>query len=229
MKIILQSFLRALCAIAVGALLIEYRQEMVQWMTITIGVLFFLSGVIAVTMAYASKRIQKKMLAEAENMADDATEGGYVRPKTSRGWYCGMAAGIGSMLLGMTLALMPETFVEFLVYVLSAMLIIGAIQQYSSLFIASRISRISLAYWVMPTLLLLAGIVAVAYPSAIASSPLFFIGWCMIIYGVVECINGIKEYSCSKKASKTMTFNGNNGGKPDFSDAEEVDYEEIKK
>lgn len=229
MKIILQSFLRALCAIAVGALLIEYRQEMVQWMTITIGVLFFLSGVIAVTMAYASKRIQKKMLAEAGNMADDATEGGYVRHKTSRGWYCGMAAGIGSMLLGTTLALMPETFVEFLVYVLSAMLIIGAIQQYSSLYIASRISRISLAYWVMPTLLLLAGIVAVAYPSAIASSPLFFIGWCMIIYGVVECINGIKEYSCSKKASKTMTFNGNNGGKPDFSDAEEVDYEEIKK
>lgn len=229
MKIILQSFLRALCAIAVGALLIEYRQEMVQWMTITIGVLFFLSGVIAVTMAYASKRIQKKILAETEKMTDGTEADDYVRPKTSRGWYLGMTAGIGSMLLGIVLALMPETFVDFLVYVLSAMLIIGAVQQYSSLFIASRISRISLAYWVMPTLLLLAGIVAVAYPSAIASSPLFFIGWCMIIYGVVECINGIKEYSCSKSASKTMTYNGNTNRKPDFSDAEEVDYEEIKK
>lgn len=229
MKIILQSFLRALCAIAVGALLIEYRQEMVQWMTITIGVLFFLSGVIAVTMAYASKRIQKKIIAKAEEMTDGTAAGSDMRPKASRGWYCGMAAGIGSMLLGIVLALMPETFVDFLVYVLSAMLIIGAIQQYSSLFIASRVSRISLAYWVMPTLLLLAGIVAVAYPSAIASSPLFFIGWCMIIYGVVECINGIKEYSCNKSASKTMTYNGNTNGKPDFSDAEEVDYEEIKK
>lgn len=229
MKIILQSILRALCAIAVGALLIEYRQEMVQWMTVTIGVLFFLSGVIATTMAYATGRIQKRIYKDFENNTDAELSDNISAPRKSRGWCWGMAAGIGSMLLGIVLALMPNAFVDFLVYVLSALLIIGALQQYVSLFMTSKITHINFAYWIMPTLLLLAGIVAVAYPAAIASSPLFFIGWCMIVYGIVECINGIKAYAGNRKAANTITRQAASNGKPDFSDAETVDYEEIEK
>lgn len=222
MKIILQSIIRALCAIAVGALLIEYRQDMVLWMTIIIGILFFLSGVVATTMAYANKKTQAKLYAEAQNMGE---ENAY-RP--SRGWRWGMLAGVGSMLLGAVLALMPGTFVNFLVYMLSAMLIIGAVQQFVSLFMTSRFGRVGLIYWIMPTLLLLAGMTAVAYPSAIASSPLFFIGWCMIIYGIVECVNGIKAYACNKNATKTVVRHNNTNDKPNFDDAETVDFEEIK-
>jgi len=229
MKLLLQVFLRALCAITVGALLIKYRQEMVQWLTITIGVLFFISGLIATVMAYASKKIQNKVYNDINN-SDIANEGcGYTIKKPSRGWYLGTAAGVGSMLLGIVLALMPETFVDFLVYVLSALLIIGAIQQYANLFATSRMVRLNIGYWIMPTLLLIAGIVAVAFPSVIASSPLFFIGWCMIIYGAIECVNGIKAYICNKNASRDITPKYNKGEKPDFSDAETVDFEEIEK
>ena len=46
----------------------------------------------------------------------------------------------------------------------------------------------------------------------------------MIVYGIVECVNGIKAYRCQKTATKTKAI----GGKPDFSDAETVEYEEIK-
>ncbi len=222
MKIILQSVVRALCAIAVGALLIEYRQDMVLWMTIIIGVLFFLSGVIATTMAYVNRKMQARLYAEAQGCGDENV----LRP--SRGWRWGMAAGTGSMLLGAVLALMPGTFVSFLIYVLSALLIIGAIQQYVTLFMSSRLGRVGIVYWVMPTLLLLAGLTAVAYPSAIASSPLFFIGWCMIIYGVVECINGIKAYLCNKSAATMLKNNNMSDGKPNFEDAETVEYEEVK-
>ena len=41
------SLLRALCAVVVGALLIKYREQTVQWMTVAIGGLFLLSGVIS--------------------------------------------------------------------------------------------------------------------------------------------------------------------------------------
>ena len=138
MKIILQSVVRALCAIAVGALLIEYRQDMVLWMTIIIGVLFFLSGVIATTMAYVNRKMQARLYAEAQGCGDENV----LRP--SRGWRWGMAAGTGSMLLGAVLALMPGTFVSFLIYVLSALLIIGAIQQYVTLFMSSRLGRVGI-------------------------------------------------------------------------------------
>lgn len=76
-----------------GALLIEYRQEMVQWMTVTIGVLFFLSGVIATTMAYATGRIQKRIYKDFENNTDAELSDNISAPRKSRGWCWGMAAG----------------------------------------------------------------------------------------------------------------------------------------
>lgn len=55
MKIFQSSIFRALCAIVVGALLIKYPQDGVTWLTIAIGVLFLLSGIIAV-MAYLNAK-----------------------------------------------------------------------------------------------------------------------------------------------------------------------------
>lgn len=230
MKVILQSLLRAICAIAVGALLVKYRQDMVQWITIVIGVLFFISGLVAVIMTYVAKRKADKMLkAFSEAMQADPTIAETQQaPRLSKGWGCGIFAGVGSMILGVILALMPATFVSFLIYILSAFIIIGAVQQFLSLTFASRLGSVGLGFWIMPTLLLIAGFVAVAYPEAIASAPLFFIGWCMIIYGIVECVNGIKAYTCQKTADKDAAAFKALDGRPDFSDAEVVDYEETK-
>ena len=52
----LQSYIfRAISAIVVGALLVKYREETVTWLTILIGVIFFVSGVIS-CIAYISAR-----------------------------------------------------------------------------------------------------------------------------------------------------------------------------
>lgn len=40
MKVIHSSIFRAVCAIIVGVLLIQYREQTVTWITIAIGVLF---------------------------------------------------------------------------------------------------------------------------------------------------------------------------------------------
>ena len=44
----------------------------------------------------------------------------------------------------------------------------------------------------MPSVILLVGLIAVVKPSVIATAPLFVIGWCMLLYGVVECIDTLK-------------------------------------
>ena len=61
MKVVHSSFFRALCAIIVGALLIQYREQTVTWITIAIGVLFFLSGVISIATYFSAKRNASKV------------------------------------------------------------------------------------------------------------------------------------------------------------------------
>ena len=47
MKTVQAAFLRAIIAVMVGFLLIKYREQTVTWITIIIGVLFFISGLIS--------------------------------------------------------------------------------------------------------------------------------------------------------------------------------------
>lgn len=233
MRIIQYSIFRALCAVAVGALLVKYREDMVQWMTIAIGVLFFLSGLVGMLASMARKKVVNNN--DNVNPNPDSEVEGNLSPLTSdlspqkeerTGWGWGAFVGMGCMLLGLVLALMPETFVRFLVYIISAFLIIGAIQQFATLAVARKTGSVGFFYWVMPTLLFIAGCLALFRPTVFASAPLFFIGWLLIIYGIVECINALKARSNRKAYEKQQQFYNVNQ-KPDFSQAEDTPYEEV--
>lgn len=232
MKIIQYSVFRALCAIAVGALLVKYREDMVEWMTIAIGVLFFLSGLTAMIASITKKKVAKEELQTSDSTelaeSDNSQASDLNAQATERnGWGWGAFVGLGCMILGLILALMPQTFVHFLVYIISAFLIIGAIQQFVTLAVARRDASVGFFYWVMPTLLLIVGGIALFKPTTFATAPLFFIGWFLMIYGVVECINALKARSNRKKAEKEANFYNLNQ-RPDFTDAEEVEAEEVK-
>ena len=232
MKIIQYSVFRALCAIAVGALLVKYREDMVEWMTIAIGVLFFLSGLAAMIASMTKKRVVEEELQTSDSTelaeSDGVQTSSPESPATERnGWGWGSFVGMGCMILGLILALMPQTFVHFLVYIISAFLIIGAIQQFVTLAVARRDASVGFFYWIMPTLLLIVGGIALFKPTTFATAPLFFIGWFLMIYGIVECINALKARSNRKKAEKEANFYNLNQ-RPDFTDAEEVEAEEVK-
>ena len=222
MKILTYSIFRALCAIAVGALLVKFREQMVEWMTIAIGVLFLISGAIAMIASMSKKKVNPN---HNNNENDSEVVPVNVEKETLNraGWGWGSFVGMGCMILGLILALMPRTFVDFLVYIISAFLIIGAIQQFATLAVARRNGSVGFFYWVMPTILFILGCIALFKPTVFASAPLFFIGWFLIIYGIVECINALKARSNRKQAEKFYNINQ----KPDFSDAEVVEAEEF--
>ena len=67
---------------------------------------------------------------------------------------------------------------------------------------ARKLGRVGIVYWIFPSIILLIGLLAVIKPSAIASAPLFIIGWTMLIYGVVECINAFKIANNKRKWTK---------------------------
>jgi uncharacterized membrane protein HdeD (DUF308 family) len=108
-------------------------------------------------------------------------------------------AGLGSTILGVILAVMPVDFIIGVTYVLAALLIIGAIQQIVSLLLARRFASIPLLFWFFPVVTLVVGILVVAHPMDTATLPLKVIGWAMMFYGVVECINTVKIHLARKK------------------------------
>lgn len=187
MKILQSSLFRSLAAVIVGVLLIQYREQTMTWITIAGGALFFISGLISCVIYYSAvHRADEVQMFDAQGNPVPTA-----RPSFP-------IVGLGSMILGIILALMPTTFITGLMYVLASILILGAISQFAGLAAASKYCHVGLFYWLMPSLILLVGVVAVVRPTTIASAPLFVIGWCMLLYGVVEVINAIKIHQANK-------------------------------
>lgn len=184
MKVIHSSIFRAVCAIIVGVLLIQYREQTVTWITIAIGVLFFLSGVISLASYWAAKRNAEKMQGQILSDSNGKPIMGML-PKFP-------LVSVGSLILGLLLALMPQVFIAWLMFILAFILILGALTQFVNLASAAKMGRVGILFWLFPSVLLLLGLLAIIKPSAIASAPLFIIGWGMLIYGVVELLNAFK-------------------------------------
>lgn len=198
MKVFQSSIFRALCAIVVGALLVKYREQTVTWITIAIGVIFFVSGVIS-TVAYLSA---KRQATNDGVEIYDAKGNRLTRPVPPF-----PIVGIGSIILGAWLALFPNSFVNGLMFVLAGMLILGALNLFFNLAAATRFSSIGCLWWVLPVAIFLVGITALVKPSTIASAPLFIIGWGMMAYGMVDLVNTIKIHRCRKTFEKAQQGN----------------------
>ena len=189
MKIFQSSFFRAICAIIIGILLIQYREQTLTWITIAIGILFFISGILSIAEYVSTKKLSDKP--EVYDSEGKLVSGG---PKPHF-----PILGVASLLLGVILALMTNMFITSLTYIISGVLIIGAIGQFIFLANTSKYASVGFYYWIMPSVILIVGIIAIVYPTAIATAPLFVIGWCMLLYGVVECINALKAINCRKQ------------------------------
>lgn len=198
MKVFQSSIFRALCAIVVGALLVKYREQTVTWITIAIGVIFFISGVISTVAYLSAKRQATKEGVEIY----DAKGNRLTRPVPPF-----PIVGIGSIILGAWLALFPNSFVNGLMFVLAGMLILGALNLFFNLAAATRFSSIGCLWWVLPVAIFLVGITALVKPSTIASAPLFIIGWGMMAYGMVDLVNTIKIHRCRKAFEKAQQGN----------------------
>ena len=183
MKILRSAVFRAICAIVTGILLINNPDSTVRGITIAIGVMFLVSGVISCA-TYLNAR---KNSAGAEIYDADGRLIASPRPPFP-------LVGIGSILLGLILAVIPDTFVKSLMYVLGALIILGAINQFIALAGARRVFRVPAWFWVCPSVILITGIFVMVKPMDSATVPLLILGWCLLFYGVTDCVNAVKIY-----------------------------------
>ena len=179
-----------------GILIVKFREDMVTWLTVGLGAIFFISGIISCISYYIQRKHVLKMRAEGITLFD--SEGkpvGQSMPTFP-------IVGVGSLILGVILASMPETFLNWLTYIFAAIILLVSVYQIADLIVANRYGRVGWAYWVMPIIMLLAAVVALVNPESISSSPLFFLGWAMIISGAVMIVNGLKIYTVRRAAEK---------------------------
>lgn len=196
MRVLQSSVVRALVAFAVGALIIKYREDTVHWLTVVIGALFFVSGIISVVLN------REKPILQPENPKAGAATPLPPREGLGKGSFLASLVGFGSIILGIILALMPTTFITGLQYVLAVMLVLGAVNQFVNLAQASRWCHVGWFYWLLPVVVLLVAIFMIWRPIEVAAAPLFIIGWCMLLYGAAELLGTVMVWKAGRVAKK---------------------------
>ena len=197
MKVLQISAVRAIIVLVTGFLLVKYREDTMTWMTITVGVLFLISGLVACMVYYFEKEKVAKKTAKAALQEGQQEEEDLKSPSFP-------IAGVGSIVLGIILAVMPNTFTTWMVYILSALLILGAVNQFMNLARSRQYARVPVYMWVFPTISMVVAILLISRP--IETDALFFtlkvIGWAFMYYGVLEFVLIIRMYLVRKAYDK---------------------------
>lgn len=219
MKVLQISAIRAIIVLVTGFLLVKYREETMTWMTITVGILFLLSGLVSCIAYYFEKEKVAKKTAKAEQQEGQQEEENLKSPSFP-------IAGVGSIALGIILAVMPNTFITWVVYILAALLILGAVNQFMTLARSRQYARVPVYMWIFPTIILAIAILLISKPIETAQLPLLVLGWAFMYYGVLEFILIIRMYLVRKsyeKAEEAKVVTGDKLVTDNIEDAEVVE------
>ena len=218
MKVLQISAIRAIIVLVTGFLLVRYREETMTWMTITVGILFLLSGLVSCIAYYFEKEKVAKKTAKAEQQEGQQEEN-LKSPSFP-------IAGVGSIALGIILAVMPNTFITWVVYILAALLILGAVNQFMNLARSRQYARVPVYMWFFPTVILAIAILLISKPIETAQLPLLVLGWAFMYYGVLEFILIIRMHLVRKsyeKAEEAKVVTGDKLVTDNIEDAEIVE------
>lgn len=162
MKNLNYSFLRAVCALVIGLVLTLFPNEAGNYLVITIGVIFLIPSLFSIIGFFSLPReLKPRFPIEA----------------------------IGGLLFGLWLIVMPAFFSELLTYLLGFILVMGGVQQIASLMAARRWVRVRGGFYVVPVLILIAGIIALVNPTGARETAFIIIGVTALIYAVSELVN----------------------------------------
>lgn len=160
--------LRGVLAIILGVVLVMWPEAAIIYMIMLIGACFLLPGIYSIVGYFL------------RNKENEVTSPMFPLD------------GLGSLLLGAWLLIMPHFFVNILMYLLGAVLVLAGIQQIATLIRARKWSIVPYGFYVLPSLILLVGILILVYPMDVMANTLTVFGVATLFYGVNELINWYK-------------------------------------
>ena len=162
MRVLGYSLMRAVCALVIGMILVMFPDQASNYFVITIGVIFLVPSLISI-IAYLTNGKKKQQRFPIE--------------------------GIGSLLFGLWLIIMPHFFSNLLTIILGFILLMGGIQQLASVSTLRALVKVSYRYYVVPTLILIAGLVALFNPTGVQRTAFIIIGISCMVYAFSEFFN----------------------------------------
>ena len=175
MKTMNYSLVSSLCALVIGILLVVWPGLAVNYLVITIGVLFLLPGLMGLVAAFTQRAAGRSALP---------------------------VVALGSTLFGLWLMIMPSFFVGILMYVLGALLVLAGLSQLSNLVAARAQVPVPWAWFLMPVLVFVAGLVVLVNPFEAASVPFIVLGASAIVYALTDLV---RLFRYRKREGQTVT------------------------
>lgn len=168
MKTMNYSLIRILFALVIGLVLVIWPDLAAKYIVITLGVAFLIPGIISLFAFFGHKKSESS----AESLFP--------------------VEGVGSLLFGLWLIIKPDMFTDILMFLLGFILMMGGVQQIASLATARRWMHVPGGFYLLPSLLLVAGIVALFNPTGVVNTAFFIIGVSSLVYSLSELINWFK-------------------------------------
>ena len=156
----------SISALIIGILLVVWPGVAISYLVITIGVLFLLPGIYGLVSYFSlsNKQEEKKDRLSFPIVA------------------------LGSTLFGFWLMINPAFFVSILMYVLGVLLVLGGLSEVMKFMALRAYSPVPVAVFLIPILILVAGIVVLFNPFEAATIPFIILGVSSILYGLTDLI-----------------------------------------
>lgn len=164
MKGLNRTFMRMIIALALGVIFVVFPDKVSDYLVMVVGVAFMAPALIGLISYFASKNPPKRWPIE----------------------------GVGSFLFGLWLFIMPDFFANMLILVLGFILALAGVRQMAGLMAARRWSTVPWGFFVVPALILMAGLVALFNPGGVQRTAFIIIGIASLVYGVSELITWYK-------------------------------------
>ena len=165
MKGLSYSFLRVICALVIGLVLVMFPDQASDYFVITIGVIFLVPSLISIISYFAQNAEMRRRFP---------------------------IEGVGSLLFGLWLIIMPGFFADLLTFVLGFILVMAGVQQIASLTAARRWTAVPAGFYVVPALILVAGLIALFNPTGVRSTAFIIIGISSLVYAASDLLNYFK-------------------------------------
>ncbi|MBQ9356153.1 MAG: DUF308 domain-containing protein [Prevotella sp.] len=208
MKLLRISAIRAIAAVVVGVLLLKYGCNVLRGLTIALGIMFLVAGLVSL-IGWINSRRQKTEFRAFDNgqgAQDDAKQPMFP------------IVGLGSLLLGCMLSLLhTDEFLVWALYLVGAVLILGALNMFMNLFSARKMEPVAVWMWALPAVIIVAAIFVMVKevipsssvqtladelsPTTLATT---ILGITAIVYAVIEVFFSVIFYNIKKRFEKTQ-------------------------
>lgn len=197
MKLLQISIIRAIAAIVVGVLLLKYDEAVLKGLTIAIGILFLIAGIVSLV-EWINLRRKKTDFRVMDDGEDGKGKGDNSQPMFP-------IVGLGSVLLGLILSLTQTAdFLTWAMYLLGGVLILGGLNLMMNLLSARKMESVDGLLWIVPALIVLAALFAMFKGLVPPRTTTTILGITSLVYAFAEMGYSLLFSRIRKRYEKTQ-------------------------